>query len=130
MIIEINNSKMVREIQEEFSGKFPFLKLEFFYAPHEYDEPSLDTPCRPDLVLADIRKRNVYGVISIDSNSVTGAIEKEFEKRFGLNVQIYRRQMDKWIQTVGTDMLTLSEQNEIAKDSAIYFNPNHEEHTG
>jgi len=32
---------------------------------------------------------------------------------YDLNVQIFRRQDDRWIQTAGSDGLTLGEQNEI-----------------
>jgi len=125
MIIEINDLKKIHEVQEEFSTRFPFLKLEFFRTPHQREEPSNETPYAPDLPLKEIRDKHVHGIITIDAQSETGAIEKEFERRFGLNVQIYRRQLDRWIQTAGTDILTLKEQNEIARDSTIFYNPDH-----
>ena len=125
MIIEITDSRKIQEIQEEFSNRYPFLKLEFFYAPHQGGQPSNGTPCAASLSLKEIRDNHVHGVIAINANSQVGAIEKEFERRFGLNVQIYRLQAGKWIQTTGTDILTINEQNEIARDSAIYYNPDH-----
>lgn len=125
MIIEINDTKKISDIQEEFSNRFPFLKMEFFRTAHQLEEPSHETPCMPDLPLKEIRDKHVHGIITIDAQSETGAIEKEFEQRFGLNVQIYRLQMDRWVQTAGTDILTLKEQNEIAQDSAIFYNPDH-----
>ena len=128
MIIEINNSRTIGDIQKEFSDKFPFLKIEFFNFPHNWEEPSNDTPCRPEQLLGEIRQQQANGIITLDPASETGAIEKEFERRFALNVQIYRRQMDQWIQTAGTDILTLSEQNQIARDSATFYNPNHQFH--
>jgi hypothetical protein len=36
----------------------------------------------------------------------------KFLKQFNLTVQIYRKFNDHWIQTSGTDDLTLEEQNE------------------
>lgn len=128
MIIEINDSRTIGDIQQEFSTRFPFLKLEFFQNPHDREEPSNETPCQKDLSLGEIRQKHVQGIITINPGSETGAIEKEFERRFGLNVQIYRLQMDRWIQTAGTDILSLSEQNQIARDSATYYNPNHQLH--
>ena len=125
MTIEISDAKTIQKIQEEFSNRFPFLKLEFFYTPHQSGMPSNETPCAPELSLKEIRNKHIYGTITINEHSQTGIIEKEFEQRFGLNVQIYRMQTGKWIQTVGTDILTLKEQNEIASDSAVFYNPDH-----
>ena len=126
MVIEINDSKTVQEIQEEFAKKFPFLKLEFFLEPHRLEEVSNGTPCQPGQLLKDIRQKHIHGIITINPGSRTGAIEAEFERRFGLNVQIFRFQMDKWIQTTGTDILTLKEQNEIGRYTAIFYNPDHQ----
>lgn len=125
MVIQINDSKTVQEIQQEFSTRFPYLKLEFFYAPHMREEPSNDTPCHPGNTLGEIRKRHIHGIIEISPERETGSVEQEFERRFDLHVQIYRLHADQWIQTAGTDILTLKEQNEIAKDSANHYNPNH-----
>lgn len=83
-------------------------------------------PCDDSLSLGEVRDKHTHGIITIDSQSETGAVEQEFERRFGLHIQIYRLQMDRWVQTVGTDILTLSEQNDIAKDSATFYNPNHQ----
>ena len=127
MTIEINDSRTVQGIQEEFSARFPYLKLEFFNLAHERGQPSRQAPCKPNQLLGEIRKKHIHGIITFDMQSETGAIEKEFERRFNLNVQIYRFHMDRWIQTAGTDILTLSEQNEIARDSAAFYNPNHKQ---
>lgn len=126
MIIEINNSRTIREIREAFTGRFPFLKLEFFNESHEREAASGGMPCKPDLTLGEIRSKNTQGIITLDPDNETGAVEKEFERRFGLNVQVYRLQSGQWIQTAGTDILTLKEQNDIGRDSDAFYNPNHE----
>ena len=128
MIIEINDSRTIGDIQEEFSNRFPFLKIEFFQKPHDREDPSNETPYQKELPLGEIRQKHAHGIITIDPDNETGAVEKEFERRFGLIVQIYRLQMDRWIQTAGTDILSLSEQNQIARDSATFYNPNHRLH--
>lgn len=125
MIIEINDAKTIREVQQEFSDRFPFLKLEFFQKVHRRGVPSHETPYTPDSTLGEISTRHVQGNINIEPGSETGHIEKEFERRFGLNVQIYRLQTDRWIQTAGTDILTLKEQNDIARNAAVFYNPDH-----
>jgi hypothetical protein len=116
MTIEIDNSKTVGDIQREFSSRFPFLKIEFFHRPHDRGASSDEMPCLPEQTIGSIRQSNVHGVLEINSERETGSVEQEFEHRFGLHVQIYRKQSDGWIQTVGTDMLSLAEQNKLARN--------------
>jgi hypothetical protein len=118
MTVEINNTKTIREIQEAFTARFPFLKLEFFRTPHERDAPTFETPCDPELTLGEVRERNIHGVMTFAASTGTGALEQDFRTRFDLNVQVYRLQAGQWIQTAGTDMLTLGEQNAIAQETA------------
>ena len=125
MTIEINDLKTIGEIQEEFSNRFPFLKLEFFMKSHEREEPSNAMPCSPGKTIGELRKRHLHGIIMITPDRETGSVEQEFDARFDLHVQIYRRQTDQWVQTVGTDILTLQQQNDIARDAAIFYHPNH-----
>lgn len=125
MVIEINDVTKIGEIQEAFSNRFPYLKIEFFKHEHAFEEQSNETPYDKDQAIGSIREHHVHGIIMLNSERKTGAVEQEFKQRFDLNAQIYRLQAGKWIQTVGTDILSINEQNEIAKDSASYYNPNH-----
>lgn len=125
MTLEINNSKTVRQIQLEFSSRFPNLKLEFFLNEHGREEPSNEKPCLPEQTIGELRDNNNQGLIMITADRETGSVEREFEQRFGLHVQIYRKRMDQWLQTVGTDILTLEEQSRIAHDTSAFYNPNH-----
>jgi hypothetical protein len=130
MIIEINNDRTVGEIQEQFTARFPLLKLEFFPHAHQREATSEEMPCPHDQFIGEIRKKNVHGIITIEPGRETGDLEKEFERRFGLNVQVYRYQLDKWIQTAGTDILLLGEQEQIARESSAFYNPDHEQQKG
>lgn len=114
MILEIHNNKTIENIRNEFSEIFPCLGLEFYDEPHKIQEASSNKDQYPHhLKLGEIRKKDNPGMLEIHPWSKTSVIEKEFKSRFGLNVQIFRQHKDKWIQTVGTDELTLKEQNEI-----------------
>jgi HPt (histidine-containing phosphotransfer) domain-containing protein len=116
MTIEINDSRTVREIQREFTSRYPNLKIEFFHARHGREEVSAGNPCLPDQTIGSIRDRHTEGAISIESKRETGSIEQEFEDKFGLHVQLYRKQAEEWIQTIGTDTLSLAEQNSISRN--------------
>ncbi len=126
MIIEINDARKVCDVQREFCSRFPFLKLEFFHEAHQRERSSLKEPYGPDILLGVIRKKHLHGMITINPGSKVKSVEKEFEKRFGLNVQIYRRHGERWIETGGSDILALQELNEISRHSIIFYNPDHQ----
>lgn len=116
MYIEIDDNRTIKEVQEEFHAHYPFLKLEFFKHPHGWTEPSSSNEVlKPEQTLSSVRKKHVPGLIEIYRSQKTGMVEQHFHRRFNLNVQIYRLHGDQWIQTAGTDELTLEEQNEIGR---------------
>lgn len=119
MIIEIHDTKTIEDIREKFSSFFPFLKIEFFEHPHHWYEDSPEKTAYPvDKKIGEIRKQHEHGNLEIHSWNKTGDLEQTFRKKFGLNVQVFRLEGNKWIQTAGTDKLDLAEQNEIAKNPA------------
>ena len=116
MTIEIDDTLTLEEIRKRFTAKYPFLKLEFYDEPHQWQESTkrkhlLDH----DKTIAQVRKKHNPGALEILPGQKTGSVEQAFHNRFGLNVQLFRRHGDSWVQTVGTDELTLAEQNEIGQ---------------
>ena len=110
--MKIKKSFSLKELQNQFSTIFPGLKIEFYRtAEAGYDGPyemlhyDLDTPVEminPDLVDTEL---------SIDENEKVGDFENEISKLLGINVQVFRRSKELWLQTVKTDKWTLSRQN-------------------
>lgn len=118
MIMEINDTKTIEDIRREFSAYYPFLSIEFYDEPHLVGEASSFKHLLPhNKTIREIRKRHNPGMLEIHSWHKTGNVEREFKKLFVLNIQILRRQGNAWIQTVGTDELTLEEQNEIGRNA-------------
>lgn len=116
MIIEIEDTRTIEEIRKSFSQKFPFLKIEFYDVPHEWQEGSSRKHLLAhEKTIAQVRKRHNAGGLEIHAEQKTGAVEQQFRNHFGLHVQLFRRHGDAWVQTVGTDELTLAEQNEIGQ---------------
>lgn len=122
MILEIRDSKTVEELRKEFSEYYPFLCLEFYDQPHQLQEA---TPVRHryrhDRTLGQIRGVYEPGFIEIQPERKTGEVEQEFINRHGLFVQILRHHGDAWVQTAGTDELTLEEQNELGRKACENF---------
>ena len=123
MIIEINPKKKLNEINSAFTKVYPFLKLEFFSKPHKWQESSSVVQLlQQDLTILEVTHSLLCsGFIELHYWQKTGIVEMMFLQQFNLSVQVYRKNGDHWIQTSGTDELTLEEQNEAGmKDAQLY----------
>jgi hypothetical protein len=123
MIIEINPNKKLKDISLTFARAYPFLKLEFFSKSHKWQESSSVLQLlQQDQTVSEVTYNSLCSrFIEIHYWQKTGAIEMMFLTQFNLYVQVYRKNGDNWIQTSGTDELTLEEQNEAGmKASTIY----------
>ena len=116
MKLKITSSTTIRDIQQWFSSVYPFLNIKFSDKPHNKhgrmkDDHWYDCSFR----IATITGKGIPGDICIRPWHRTGDVEQEFETKFGLHGQIFRREGEEWIETVGTDLFSLSEQNETGK---------------
>ena len=115
MLMQIDDSKTIDDIQERFSLCFPFLKIEFYNQPHRWEESSQAKDLiDPGTLIGDIRKIHAPGILEIKSWYKTGDVEQLFKKMFGLNAQIFRLDNNKWKQSTESDNITLARQSEIA----------------
>ncbi len=123
MIIEINPNKKLKDINSAFTKVYPFLKLEFFSKSHKWQESSSVLQLlQQDQTVSEVTHSLLCsGFIELHYWQKTGVIEMMFLHQFNLSVQVYRKNGDNWIQTSGSDELTLEEQNEAGlKDSEIH----------
>lgn len=119
MHIEINDNTSFRQIQEVFSDFYPYLKMEFYRKRHKKYESSEETDwIDPNTAIGDIKQTHVSGVLEIRPLYKVADVEKEFQQRFGLSVQILRKEKNGWEQTTGMDDFTLKELNEIGRNSS------------
>jgi hypothetical protein len=117
MMLHIDDSKTVADLQEHFSVCFPSLKIEFYDEAHHFKEPSSpEHQISPESTIGSIRKKHEPGNLEILSNYTTGKVEQDFKDKFGLNVQIFRNENNAWVQTSATDTFNLKEQSDIASD--------------
>jgi hypothetical protein len=115
MLIEIDDSKTIADIQDRFSLCFPYLKIEFYNKPHHWEESTAAKYLiDPATFIRDIRKKHAPGIVEIKSWHKTGDVEQLFKKLFGLNAQIFRLEDNRWKQSAESDNLTLAMQTEIA----------------
>ena len=116
LVIDINDTTTIREIEALFSGEYPFLNIIFIHQVHEGDEESVKQKAiSVDTAIGEIKKTHVSSFIEIEPWNTIVDVEKEFRQRFGLLVEILRKSDSHWILPAGADHLTLREQNELGR---------------
>jgi len=116
MKISIKDSLTIEEIKDQFSKKFPYLKIEFFTKPHKKFTGSKKENMIPtDVTIGVSRSVHSTGELTIDEHTKVAHLEKEMLEKFGLFVQVFRRSGKVWIETTVTDDWTLGKQNTEAE---------------
>ena len=130
MLLNIHDNLLLEHIQEHFSKSFPSLKIEFYRHPHHWKKGSISQDkIDTKMKVSDIRKKHNPGTLEIKSTDTTGHIESLFKDRFGLNVQIFRKGKDCWIQTIAIDNYTLNQQSEFSNREDTSLPPSVEQPT-
>ena len=119
----IKDSKTIKEIQKEFNDKFPYLKLEFYKVAHQEKEGSPDAvKWNAEESISKIRSNHNSGEVSINGHLKVSTLEKEWEEKYGLHVQVFYKSGTVWLQTISINDTTLSQLNEKALAFAAFQN--------
>lgn len=112
MEIQINDSRTISELQRDFNKEFPFLKIEFFDAPHRTEKALPKSKMfSHDKKIGSCRRTHTSGKLSVTARDTVSSFENEFWKRFGLSAQVFRKSGNLWIETSLTDSWSLERQN-------------------
>ena len=116
MKIKISYSKKMSAVKDSFHSMFPYLKIEFFDVFHSLGEAtSKKHLISGDMSLEQLNPLIKEGIITITGSQTVQEIEQDFKEKFGLSIQVFRKQKDVWIETTHTDLLTLEKQNDMGK---------------
>ena len=122
MNIEINSHNKISEVRDDFNKLFPYLKLEFFSKPHVEGEGSWSKFMIFDhtKTLSEISDPPYIGsdILFFTPAMETGNFEQLMQKNFGLSVQVFRKSMGAWIESIQSDNWTLEKQNNKGHESA------------
>ena len=122
MHIEINDNTSLREIQKVFSNFYPYLQVAFFKKTHKKNKASADQYLiDPGKKISDIKQTHISGLLEMKPMDKVADVEREFQQRFGLPVQILCKEKDRWVQTTGMDEFTLKELNEMSRSASDEF---------
>ena len=97
---------------------FPYLKIEFLTTANTETVSWMDRIIHNRYV-GEINGGLRVGSLSISEDYKGASVEQLFQQDFGLPVLVFRKQKKAWIKTNSADELTLSQQNEIGKESCM-----------
>jgi len=122
MHIKIHDDITLEQIKNVFSSYYPYLKLEFFSKPHMIFESS-EEKCMicGSKKLKEINPTHTDAVINIQPTELVSDLENEFQERFGLPTQVFRKEKGEWAQTTGMDVFTLKDVNDFSKNDSDEF---------
>jgi hypothetical protein len=131
MILHLHDNLFIYQVQEKFSKCFPHLKIEFYSKAHHVKEESLEKDrIDPQRRIGEVRQNQNAGWLDIKSWDTIARIEKAFKDRFGLNVQVFRKENNTWVQTSKTDRFTIRQQMMMAEGADRTMVPKFNEQLG
>lgn len=112
MKLHIDDTITISQIQKEFNSVFPYLKIEFFKKSHQTGELSAFADMISSTeTLGKWRTVHNEDDFTITADYTVEKVESEFQERFGISAQVFRKSGDVWLETSVTDKWTLNEQN-------------------
>ena len=127
MELKVSRKTTIKELKRQFSKKFSFLKLEFFYQPHDPEEGSaLRQKIADNELLSNITPIENEEFFRFQPSITVAEFEQRMQKEFSLPVQVFRKAGDIWLETIQTDSLSLEKQNSMGEASSkpMHFNIN------
>lgn len=111
MQLTINDNRTIEDINNDFMTVFPYLKIQFFKHCHK---ENIGSPKKEMIPITT--KMNVInhtnGVMVISEEQTVEEVEQLFKTHFNLNVQVFRKSGNNWLETTLTDSWTLKKQNQ------------------
>lgn len=115
MVIHLSDDKTIAQIQKEFNTLFPFLKIGFFTKGHKaFEGTAKKSIIASETKLKLVKKEKTK--VQISSGMTVNELEQLFKTKFGLNIQIFRKSGNSWLETTVTDNWTLEKQNEEGEE--------------
>lgn len=118
MLLTIESTNTLLEIRKKFEDLLPGLRIEFFSAPHKTGEASsIREKVNLEKLIADLSPELDKISFIIEPHLTVSALEQKFKKEAGLNVQVFRKMGNIWIETTQTDGYTLQRQMDMSAES-------------
>ncbi len=121
--MKITKTTTIQEIFDQFNTVFPYLKLEFYSKNHAQNEgSSADSLINHQTMVGTINPKLEDADFDLDGEKTVTEFEKMMKNLFNLNIQVFRKSSDLWLQTTSTDHWTLNKQNGKGQRSIVDYN--------
>lgn len=122
MHIEINDHTQLREIASVFNSYYPFLKLAFYQGTHEvYQSSPVNQLISENKTIGEIKRTHISTIVEIQPWYKVKEVEREFQDRLGISIQILKKEDEQWEQSTGLDMLSIKDLNLMGRNSSDEF---------
>ena len=122
MHIEINDQTKLSEIASTFNSYYPFLKLAFYRGEHDSYQSSPANQLIPEnKTIGEIKRTHISTIIEIQPWYKVKQVEREFQDRLGVSIQIMKKENEQWEQSTGLDMLSIKDLNLMGRNSSDEF---------
>ncbi len=119
MIIDLKPEMMLKDLKKQFHSYYPHLKIEFFSEiRNQSGHNSKDQMLSNETVLSDL-EGFVATQIEFSGDSTVAAFESMFADKAGLNVQVFRKSGNVYLETSNTDDWTLDQEHKEALSSQV-----------
>jgi hypothetical protein len=109
MKIVVDKEMTVNQLARAFNEVYPFLKIEVYHRGNEVGADCFHT-------LGEISKMKKPSVLIITPTMSIEQIERFFWEELGLQVAVFRKVGNSWINTSFTNDWTLERQNQMGKN--------------
>lgn len=117
MILRITYNTIIADIQKEFQAAFPYLKLRFLKpATRLHPSPAIKKFCDSQTRLGEAFPLLKAGQITITAQLTIEALIQLFDETFGIQVLVFRKSINLWIEITLTTSWTLEQQNNQARE--------------
>jgi hypothetical protein len=118
MYLFLSHDKTIHEVQQSFTSKYPYLKLEFYRLQNGDPGLTVKKHLLHSTTLKAAGLKN-DGLIEINNDMTVVDLEQIFLHRFGLNAQVSRKSGILWLETTMTDKWSLEKQNEHGREITV-----------
>lgn len=108
--IHIKGTVSLTTLQRHFSEMFPYLSIRFFKNNRELNLE------KTSLLIQEVTRKAIISDFWIVEHMKVSELEELFRKKMDLEVHIYRKLGNSWIETSFTNDWTLERQNQRGKD--------------
>lgn len=117
MLIEVKSDMMVKDLKKQFHVYYPNLKIEFFNQASSEDGRNSKDQMLDNEALLNAYTGNQSGTVEFSGDTSVRQFETLFSETFGLNVQVFRKSGNVYLETSNTDDWTLDMEHKEALSS-------------